>query len=107
MSCRFPGAQSSMEFWENILSKRRHFRRIPSCRLPLDVYRDPKSTDKTYASQAAVMDLLKFDWAAHRIPRSSYEGTDWVHWLAYQVAIEAVADAGYSRDSIPRRKTGV
>lgn len=107
LSCRFPGAQNARELWENILTRRRQFRRIPECRLPLSEYYDLRASDKTYATRAAVLDLLKFDWAAHRIPKSSYEGTDWVHWLAYQVAIEAVSDAGYSKDSIPRRKTGV
>ena len=41
LGCRYPGADSPSELWENILARRQAFRRMPDCRLPLDQYHDP------------------------------------------------------------------
>jgi len=109
IDCWYPGAQSPRELWENILAKRRQFRRTPDQRLPLSAYynSDPKVPDKTYANRMAVIDGFQFDWAGKRIPRSTFESTDIVHWLALEVCQKALLDAGYTRDSLPSQKTGV
>ncbi|MDQ3230418.1 MAG: hypothetical protein M3Q07_01245, partial [Pseudobdellovibrionaceae bacterium] len=87
MSCWYPGAQTLVEFWENILSKRQQFRRMPDERLPLDQYHslDRSMPDKTYGTEAAVMDGFEFDWKGRRIPKQTFESTDIVHWLALDV----------------------
>ncbi|MFC7441755.1 SDR family NAD(P)-dependent oxidoreductase [Laceyella putida] len=105
----YPGAKNLRELWENILSRRRQFREMPKQRLPLGEYYDahPDTPDKTYARYAAVIDGFAFDWAQHRIPKTTYESTDIVHWLALEVATQALIDAGYSRENIPKDKTGV
>lgn len=107
LSCRYPGAGGPLELWENSLALRRQFRRIPDCRFPLADYFDPNARDKTYAQRVAVMDWKDFDYAAHDIARSTFESTDAVQWLALQVAIEAMADAGYTRATAPGIKSGV
>jgi acyl transferase domain-containing protein len=58
VACWYPGAQAVRQFWENILARRREFRRIPDCRLPLSEYRDPtgEDPDKTYVDRAALID---------------------------------------------------
>ena len=38
MACRYPGARSPDELWENILAERQAFRRIPPERLCIDDY---------------------------------------------------------------------
>jgi acyl transferase domain-containing protein/NAD(P)-dependent dehydrogenase (short-subunit alcohol dehydrogenase family)/acyl-CoA thioesterase FadM len=95
--------------WENILARRRQFRRIPDCRTPLADYydADKKAPDKTYGRQAAVIDGFDFDWAARRIPFSTVRSTDIVHWLALETSLAAVADAGYTRETLPGKRTGV
>ncbi|TCW40538.1 acyl transferase domain-containing protein [Laceyella sacchari] len=105
----YPGASDLKELWENILSRRRQFREMPKQRLPLDEYYDRRTDapDKTYGRFAAVIDGFSFDWAQRRIPKATYEGSDIVHWLALEVASQALADAGYTRDKIPKDKTGV
>lgn len=109
MGCWYPGADSPLTLWTNILSRRRQFRRIPNCRLPLAEYHheDKSAADKTYAHMAAVIDGFVFDWSKRRIPRLTYLATDIVHWLALETALQAITDAGYTRRTFPGRRTGV
>ena len=109
LGCWYPESRSPRQLWENILGRRRQFRRIPDCRLPLADYyhEDLKVPDKTYARLAAVIDGFVFDWAAKRIPFSAYEATDLVHWLALDTALQAVVDAGLNHRNFPSRRTGV
>ncbi|MGB3402684.1 MAG: type I polyketide synthase [Microcoleaceae cyanobacterium] len=109
MGCYYPGANNLQQLWENILTRRRQFRRTPDVRLPLSEYYDPDPTvpDKTYGSRMAVIDGFEFDWANRRIPKTAVESTDIVHWLALEVAYKAIEDAGFSRQTIPTEKTGV
>ncbi|MGD9365064.1 MAG: SDR family NAD(P)-dependent oxidoreductase [Desulfobacteraceae bacterium] len=109
LACYYPDARNPLQLWENVLAKRRAFRRLPDQRLPLDQYyhADPKMPDKTYGRRAAVIDGFKFDWALRRIPQSTYRATDIVHWLALEIALEAMTDAGYSRKTVPGDRTGV
>ncbi|MGD9211463.1 MAG: beta-ketoacyl synthase N-terminal-like domain-containing protein, partial [Desulfobacteraceae bacterium] len=109
LSCWYPGASNPLQFWENILARRRQFRQIPNCRLPLSDYYhpDPSIPDKTYGRKAAVIDGFEFDWADRRIPFTTFKTTDISHWLAFETAISAVSDAGYTHKTIPKQKTGV
>ena len=109
LACQYPDASTPRQLWENILTCRRQFRRIPDCRLPLADYYDAdiKAPDKTYGRQAAVIDGFDFDWAKRRIPFSTFHTTDVVHWLALETSLAAVADAGYARETLPGERTGV
>lgn len=109
MGCWYPGAQTLRELWENILARRRQFRRMPDHRLPLVDYHDPDPAvpDKTYGTRAAVIDGFQFDWMSRHVPKLTYETADIVHWLALEVALKALADAGFTRENVPNEKTGV
>ncbi len=109
MGCYYPGANNLRLLWENILTRRRQFRRTPDVRLPLSDYYHPDRNipDKTYGSQMAVLDGFEFDWATRRIPKTTVDSTDIVHWLALETALKAIEDAGYNRNTIPTDKTGV
>lgn len=109
IGCRYPGAHSPRQLWENVLARRREFRRFPDQRLPIADYydSDPSVPDKIYTARAAYIDGFNFDWADRRIPRSTYLGTDIVQWLALDVADLALTDAGFSRESVPRDRTEV
>lgn len=110
ISCRYPGANGPNELWENVLAKRQQFRPIPECRVRReDFYNEDRSVpDKTYAWQAAVIDGYAFDWQARRIPKSAFEATDIAHWLALDMALEMLVDAGYIGDRrLPRQTTRV
>ena len=109
LGCRYPDAKSPRELWENVLSRRQSFRRIPDERLPLSEYgdSDKSAPDKTYGTRAAVIDGFDFDWARRRIPKQVFEQTDITHWLALDVALQALADSGYEPKDLPRDRTGV
>ena len=109
LSCCYPDARNPRQLWENILARRRQFRLFPERRLPLSDYYHPdaEEPDKTYGRKAAFIDGFDFDWAARRVTLSTYEATDISHWLALEVALEAIADAGFDRETIPRENTGV
>ncbi len=109
MACHYPGAQDLRSFWENILTRRRQFRPFPDTRLPAADYYDPDpaAPDKTYCRKAGLLDGFAFDPAQYRIPRSTFESADIVHWLALKVALASLDDAGFSKASVPRERTGV
>ncbi|NEZ63612.1 polyketide synthase [Leptolyngbyaceae cyanobacterium CCMR0082] len=109
IGCYYPGANTVRGLWENILSRRRQFRKFPDVRLPMSEYYHPdkKAPDKTYGSQAAFIDGFEFDWSKRRIPKKTYDTTDIVHWISLEVAIKTLEDANYSRDNVPTNKTGV
>ena len=109
MACYYPDAPDLKSFWENILARRRSFRRIPAQRLPLSEYydADPFAPDKTYGNRAAVIDGFEFDWINRGIPKSVVESSDIVHWLALEVALRAMEDAGYSKGNTPSDRSGV
>jgi enediyne polyketide synthase len=109
MGCWYPGAYDLLQLWENILARRIQFRRIPKQRLPLSEYHDPDPTafEKTYATRAAVIDGFKFDWASKRLPKGTVESADIVHWLALEVALRALEDAGYARGNVVTERSGV
>jgi hypothetical protein len=111
----FPGASSLQMLWENLLTKRVEFRRFPPERLPLKQYFDLKDKDKITIEKGAFIDGFTFDYNARRITRSVFEVTDISHWLALEVALQALQDAGYLSSSdnkkieqqTLREKTGV
>lgn len=109
MACHYPGAQDLRAFWENILTRRRQFRPFPDTRLSLADYYDPDpaAPETTYCRQAGLVDGFSFDPAQYRIPRSTFESADIVHWLALKVALASLDDVGLSKEAVPKERTGV
>ena len=109
IGCLYPGAKNPLEFWENILARKQQFREMPIKRLPLTEYYDPDSSmpDKFYQSKASVLDNYFFNWLEKKIPKQTFESTDIVHWLALDIALEAIKDAGYTKEQLPENTTGV
>ncbi len=109
LGCWYAGSRSPRQLWEGILARRREFRLMPDQRLPRAEYYDPdpSTPDKTYCAHVAVIDGFEFDWASRRIPKSTFETTDIVQWLALEVALQTVADAGYTTETLPVDNTTV
>jgi enediyne polyketide synthase len=107
---RYPDASSPEELWENVLAGRRAFRRLPDERMNrADYYSpDPKAPDRFYAQKAAVLRDYEFDRVAHKVAGSTFRATDTTHWLALEVAEQALADAGFPEgEGAPKTATGV
>ena len=110
MACRYPDVRSPVELWENVLAQRRAFRRIPPERLSLaDYFSAEKSTpDYTYGAEAALIEGYEFDRVDFRVVGSTFRSADLVHWLALDIAAQALADAGFAEGkNLPRETTGV
>lgn len=110
IACCYPEAASPEDLWENALSQRRAFRRLPSERLRREDYYSPDAhaADRTYATEGAVIEGYDFDRIAFRVSGSSFRSADLAHWLALDIAAKALADAGFpGGDGLPRLTTGV
>jgi enediyne polyketide synthase len=110
MACRYPDATSPRELWENVVAGRRAFRRLPDERTRLEDYwsADPAAPDRFYAKNAAVIEGYEFDRVGYHIAGSTYRSTDLTHWLALDIAAQALADAGFPKaEGLPRERTGV
>src|SRR5215212_3532209 len=110
MGCRFPDARSPQELWENSLSQRRAFRSIPPERLRLEDYLslDRDAPDSTYSSQAALIEGYQFDRVAFSVAGDTFRAADMTHWLALDIAGQALKDAGFENGvGLPRETTGV
>ncbi len=110
LACRYPDARTPEELWETVLARRRAFRRVPEGRLRLQDYAraDDADPDAIYPIEVAVLEDYAFDRARFRIPASAVASADLTHWLALDVATDALADAGLLSDgALSRSNTAV
>ncbi len=107
---RYPDAHTPGELWENVLAGRRAFRRLPDERMNRSDYYspDPEAPDRFYTEKAAVLRDFEFDRVRFKVAGSTFRSTDMTHWLALDVASQALADAGFADgDGLPKQSTGV
>jgi enediyne polyketide synthase len=97
LACEYPDASSPVQLWENVLTQRRAFRRLPDERIRLADYHsaDASTPDRFYTDMAAVIEGYEFDRIGFTVSGSTYRSTDLTHWLALDVASRALADAGF------------
>lgn len=109
MACRYPDARTPGELWENVLARRRAFRPIPPERLRMEDYLNGDADpDGLYPIEAALLEGYEFDRVRFRVAGRTYRATDLAHWLALDVAAQALADAGFpDAEGLPRDATGV
>lgn len=87
---RLPDAASVERLWSNLLEGRRAFRGIPPGRLDLAAYAAYGEALSVTPVKAGLISDWRFDRARHRIPARAYEATDLAHWLALDVAGQAL-----------------
>ncbi len=110
LACRYPDARNPGELWENVLARRRAFRRVPPERLRLEDYTGggTEDPDGLYPIEAALLEGWDFDRVRFRVAGRTYRSADAAHWLALEVAAQALADAGFPEaEGLPRDATGV
>jgi enediyne polyketide synthase len=94
MACRYAEARSPWQLWENVLAQRRSFRHIPSVRLNLaDYSAESANDDRITPAMVAVLDDYEFDRSRFHVSRDTFVATDLTHWLALDVAAQALTDA--------------
>ncbi len=109
MACRYPDARSPAELWENVLAQRRAFRRMPPERLRLEDYfsTDRTAADSIYSTEAVLIEGYEFDRVRFCVAGSTFRSADLAHWLALDVASQALDDGGFNGQGLPREMTGV
>ena len=109
MGCIYPGAHSPKQLWENVLAGRRTFRKAPDERLPNQYYydEDPDAAGKTYNPSLSVISDWTFNPLDFRISPSVFRASEISHWLALDVAKQALEDAQIKLDEIDRARAGV
>ena len=110
MACRYPDAHSPQELWETVLAQRTAFRKLPPERLQLSDYfsADKTTADAIYSQSAALLRDYDFDRQQFRTVGSTYRSADLTHWLALEVAADALVDAGFPDGTdLPLSSTGV
>ncbi|MBR1147548.1 type I polyketide synthase [Bradyrhizobium sp. AUGA SZCCT0431] len=107
-SCRFPDASSPAELWTNIVEGRRSFRAMPAERINLARYAADQIGEADSISQirAALLINWSFDRGKFRIPGKTFVATDLTHWLALELAAEAIDGIG-GLDRLDRERTAV
>src|SRR5262245_35650567 len=108
MACRYPDADNPAALLANTLEGRQSFRPIPPHRLALADYAAELvgEQDSIDPIPAGLLTNWHFDAARFRIPKPVFEGTDLAHWLALEVAAEAIA-ATRALDGLDRDSTAV
>src|SRR5579884_3564481 len=111
MSCLFPGAPNLDAYWQNILGKVDSITDPPGEAWDPEVYYRPGSStsDRVYCKRGGYLgELAAFDPLPHGIPPLAVRGAEPDQWLALQLAVDALADAGYAELSPEvRQKTAV
>ncbi len=109
MGCRFAGAPDLQAYWELTVEGRHAFGPVPADRWDHADFFDAnkRANDKSYAPAGAFIDDIRsFPGLALGIPPRRIEVMDPQQRFALEVALQAVHDAGYRPDEMPRR-TGV
>jgi len=104
-----PRANTSNEFWENILNKVDAITEIPASRWDWRLYYDPdpKKRDKVYSKWGCFIDEVPFDPARFGIPPKSLPYIDPLQLLSLEAVRRALEDAGYGNGDFDRENTSV
>lgn len=111
MACRFPGADTTKEFWERLMQGQDMHRHVPADRFDVETHVDPteqrQNTSKTpfgcFVENPGLFDAMFFGMS----PREA-EQTDPMQRLALLTAYEALENSGYvdGRGIIHRQRVG-
>jgi acyl transferase domain-containing protein/phosphopantetheinyl transferase len=109
MACVFPKAPNLEAFWLNVRDGVDAITDVPPARWD-PLFYDPASTapDRFYARRGGFIDeYAKFDAAAFGIMPVAAQGAEPDQLLALDVAVAAIADAGYADRPFARDKTSI
>ncbi|MFA4915468.1 MAG: SDR family NAD(P)-dependent oxidoreductase [Syntrophales bacterium] len=109
MAALLPKANTTQDYWENILNKVDAITEIPSHRWDWRLYYDEnrQAKDRIYARRGGFMDDLAFDPTRYGIPPKSIESIDPMQLMALEVARRTLVDAGYDSREFDRERTSV
>ena len=109
MAALLPKANSTREFWDNILNKVDAITEIPSHRWDWRLYYDADRTakDKIYSKWGGFLDDLAFDPTRYGMPPKSITSVDPMQLMALEVARRTLDDAGLLDGAFDRERASV
>ena len=110
MSGRFPGANNTREFWENLKAGVESIQEVPKERWDIDQFynEDPAAPGKIYCRKGGFLsDIDRFDAKFFNITPREAELMDPQQRLFLQESWKAFEDAGYSPRDLNKKKCGV
>lgn len=109
IACVLPGANSTREYWENILAKVDAITEIPARRWDWRLYFDADRTakDKIYSKWGGFLDDLPFDPTKYGMPPKSIESVDPMQLMGLEIAQRTLVDAGYHDKPFDRERASV
>ena len=104
-----PKANTTQEYWENILAKVDAITEIPSHRWDWRLYfdSDRHAKDKIYSKWGGFLDDMMFDPTRYGIPPKTIESVDPMQLMALEVAQRTLVDAGYHKKEFERDRASV
>jgi len=104
-----PKANTTREYWENILDKVDAITEIPSHRWDWRLYfdTDRHAPDKIYSKWGGFLDDMAFDPTRYGMPPKSIESVDPMQLMALEVAQRTIVDAGYHEKEFTRERASV
>ena len=104
-----PKANTTREYWENILDKVDAITEIPSHRWDWRLYFDADRTakDKIYSKWGGFLDDMPFDPMRYGMPPKSINSVDPMQLMALEVARQTLDDAGYHEKAFDRERASV
>jgi acyl transferase domain-containing protein len=109
MSCLYPKAPNLAAFWQNILAGVDAIGEPPEGTVAAEIY-DPETdaNDRLYTVKGGyVGDLITFDPTKFGVIPRSIDGGEPEHFVALQLAHDALEDAGYLRRPIDKERTEI
>lgn len=109
IGCALPEANSTREYWENILNKVDAITEIPRERWDWRLYfdEDRHAEDRIYSKWGGFMDDMVFDPLNYGIPPNTLKSLDPLQLMALEVVRRALQDAGYGEREFDREHTSI
>lgn len=109
MACRFPGANDTAQYWQNILRDIYSIAPMPATRFNAERYFDPEigCYGKSYCQLGGLVSEHDFDARAFRMTPKAVASTDIAHLWALEVARATLLDAGYDPFALQGKNVGV
>ncbi len=109
ISTLLPKANSTREFWQNIVDKVDAITEIPRHRWDWRLYfsEDRHEKDKIYSKWGGFLDDMPFDPTRYGMPPKSVDAIDPMQIMALEVAQRALVDAGYADKYFNRERASV
>jgi acyl transferase domain-containing protein/phosphopantetheinyl transferase (holo-ACP synthase) len=109
MACVFPKADNVQKYWENIVTKVDGISDPPQDRKMDEIFdSDSSENDAVYCQRGGYIETLPdFNALKHGIMPVAIDGAEPEHFLALQVANDALMDAGFPEKPLNRECTAV